>query len=885
MYRQMLGFLTGKPSKHPYPEHMLAARRMAAEGMVLLKNKNDVLPLREKTVALFGAGANGTISCGTGSGYVYAPYVVTVEQGLKNAGFIITSEAWLKRFAKTSKKADKANKDLSMIDRMWSGLTTLIDDIPIDDLELEEAKKAQTAIYVVRRNAGENDDRKAEKGDYYLSDVELGNIKKMASAFAHVIVVLNTCVVDAYQLEQIDGVDAIVLMGLAGCEGGNALADILTGKVSPSGKLTDTWAKAYTDNPASATFGDNNGESLQEDYVEDIFVGYRYFDTFGVTPMYPFGYGLSYTKFNMECINMEADWENIKLTIEVKNTGKYPGKEVVQVYVTAPEGKLTKPYQELKAYNKTKELEPGESQLLTLVIPTESLASYDEKKAAFVMETGTYVLRLGNNSQDIKAVYTIQLDVEAVLRQVRNELRPDHELKVLVAPNRKEESLENVKVCTLSAADWKTIQGACPYTEQDEINKKQMANVVPDSTATLVDVKEGKTSMEAFVASLDEEVLLRLVTGNANETPYSVETRMKKKVKPVGGPRSSGSTTSLFVKSLGIPNWLVTDGPGGLHLPLCGATSYPVGMMMAQTWNDDLVEEMGYGIGKELEYYGYSVILGPGMNIHRDPLCGRNFEYYSEDPLLTGKMAAAMTRGVQTVKGAGVSIKHFACNNQEANRLDTNSTVSERALREIYLRGFEICVREANPQTIMTSYNKLNGVHTSSNYELLTEVLRGEWGFKGIVMTDWGTKSDKPSDLHAGNDLIMGGYRSQFLKTALHGETAEFAEDGYVIVDTFKVYGGFFTEEIEHWNTFELSKEGHDVVSTTVKAGVELNPKVTDKVNEQVASIEEKANGDKVITYKGFYRGATLSLSDMQVCACRILTQEMNSISYRKMMK
>lgn len=885
MYRQMLGFLTGKPSKHPYPEHMSAARRMAAEGMVLLKNANDVLPLKEKEVALFGAGANGTISCGTGSGYVYAPYVVTVEQGLKNAGITITSERWLKRFAETSKKADKANKELSMIDRMWSGLTTLIDDIAIEDSELEEARKVQTAIYVVRRNAGENDDRKAEKGDYYLSDVELGNVKKLASTFAHTIVVLNTCVVDAYQLENIEGVDAIVLMGLAGCEGGNALVDILTGKVSPSGKLADTWARAYTDNPASATFGNNDGDSMQEDYIEDIFVGYRYFDTFTVEPMYPFGYGLSYTNFQMECKKVEIDWENVQLTIDVKNIGKYTGKEVVQVYVTAPEGSLTKPYQELKAYRKTKELKPGESQTLTVVIPTESLASYNEQKAAFVMEAGDYIFRIGSNSKNTKAVYILQLDAEAVLCQVRNELRPDHELKVMIAPPRNEEEMEGVAICTLLASDCKTIQGACSYKETDDINAMRMANVEPDVKATLVDVKEGRTSMEAFVASLDEEVLLRLVTGNANETPYSTPTRMMKKVKPVGGPRSSGSTTSLFVKSLGIPNWLVTDGPSGLHLPLCGATSYPVGMMMAQTWNDELVEEMGHGIGKELEYYGYSVILGPGMNIHRDPLCGRNFEYYSEDPLLTGKIAAAMTRGVQSIEGTGVSIKHFACNNQEANRLDTNSTVSERALREIYLRGFEICVREANPQTVMTSYNKINGVRTSSSYELLSEVLRGEWGFKGIVMTDWGTKSDKPSDLHAGNDLIMGGYRSQFLKTALHGETAEFAEDGYVIVDKFKVYGGFFTEEIEHWNTFELSKEGSDSVSTTVKKDVELNPKVAEKVKAGCASIVENTDGTKTVTYKGIYHGITLCLTDVQACACRILEQEMNSISYDKIMK
>lgn len=885
MYRQILGFITGKPSKHPYPEHMIQAREIAAEGMVLLKNENEALPLKDKKVALFGAGANGTISCGTGSGYVYAPYVITLAQGLKNAGLTITSESWLKRFSTTGKKADKANKELSVIDRMWSGLTTLIDDIEITEEELISAKRAEAAIYVVRRNAGENDDRKAEKGDYYLSDIERDNILKLTQNFTHTIVVLNTCVIDVQELQEMSGVHGILFMGLAGCEGGNAVADILTGKVNPSGKLTDTWAKCYEDNPASQTFGKNDGDSLQEDYTEDIFVGYRYFDSFGVAPLYPFGYGLSYTEFQMNCIETVVDWEKTTLTIEVKNCGDYAGKEVVQIYISAPEGRLSKPYQELKGFAKTKLLQPGETQTLLIKFATENLASYDEEKAAYIMEAGAYIFRLGNSSRNTSPVHVLHLDNEAVLRQLRNELLPDHAISVLRAPKRVAEALDGVRTSSLQEKDCSTIYGACAYTEKDNVNKKAMAGIIPDMKATLVDVKEGRVSIESFVASLDEDVLLRLVTGNANETPYSVPVRMKKKVKPIGGPRSSGATTSLFAKSLGIPNWQMTDGPGGLHLPLCGATSYPVGMLTAQTWNEELAEQMGCGIGMELEYYNHSVILGPGLNIHRDPLCGRNFEYYSEDPLITGKIAAAATRGVQKTPGAGVSIKHFACNNQEANRLDTNSTVSERALREIYLKGFEICVREAAPQTVMTSYNKLNGIHTSSNYELLSEVLRGEWGFEGIVMTDWGTKSDKVSDLHAGNDLIMGGYRSQFLKAALHGDTAEFAEDGYVIVDVFKVYGGFFTEEIEHWNTFELSKEGHDVVSTTVKAGVELNPKVADKVKEQVASIEEKANGEKVITYKGFYRGATLSLTDVQACACRILTQEMKSISYQKMMK
>lgn len=884
-YRQILGFITGKPSRHPYPKHMQQARRIAAEGMVLLKNERGILPIQAGSkVALFGAGATDTVVCGTGSGYVYAPYTVNVKQGLKQAGIEVTSERWMNKFAARSRQANKEDKTLSKIDRLWSGRSIMIDEIEITDSDISEAKTADTAIYVIRRNSGEGGDRKAEKGDYYLSDMEKANLKKVAKTFDKVIVVLNTCVIDANFLTEIPGIDAALLMGQAGNESGNALADVLTGKVNPCGRLTDTWAKKYSDNPASATFGANDGNTLQENYVEDIFVGYRYFDTFGIEPLFPFGYGLSYTTFTKTCKEVTADWNQVKVKVEVTNTGKMAGRDVVEVYVTAPEGKLTKPYQELKGYRKTKKLKPQESETVTIVIPTESLSSFDTQKAAFVMEAGDYLIRMGNHSRDTRVVQVLHLEEEAVLRQVRNEFWPDRDMDVLKAPARKPEKAE-APVLTLSAKDCVTIDGACKSRESDHINAEKMRNAKPKAAATLVDVKEGRVTVEEFVASLDDETLLRLVAGNSNETPYAVANRMNRKVKPIKGPGSSGATTSLFTKTLGIPNWLVTDGLAGLHLPLCGATCYPVGMVLAQTWDDAAGKVMGRGIGKELVYYHYSIILGPGMNIHRDPLCGRNFEYYSEDPLLSGRMAAATTKGVQSVPGTGVSIKHFACNNQEADRLTSNSTVTERALREIYLKGFEICVREATPRTVMSSYNLINGVHTSSNYNLLTEVLRGEWGFKGLVMTDWGTKSVKPYDLHAGNDLIMGGYRSQFLMAALKGEEPEFSADGYVKEETFKVFGGFFKETVEYWNAFDVSKEGRDTVKTTVAAGVTLNPKVKEKVKEGLAKVYRNKDGSKIVVYRGTDRGAYLDRADVQVCVCRVLEQLMDSVSYREMLK
>lgn len=886
-----------KPLVLPYPEHLEITRKIAADGIVLLKNAEEILPLKTKTVALFGAGAVDTISCGTGSGYISAPHVVTVKEGMENAGFSLTSEAWLERFARESQKANEEDTTLTPLDRIWNGKKILIDDIPITDTDLVKAKEADTAIYVIRRNAGEDDDRKAEKGDYYLTEREEENIRKITQNFENTIVVFNTCVMDASFLETITGIKGAVLMGLAGNECGNALADILSGKCSPCGKLTDTWARKYEDNPASATFGRNDANSLQEEYTEDIYVGYRYFDSFGIEPLFPFGYGLSYTTFRIQAKKIVADWKEISVEVEVVNTGNYSGREVVQLYVTAPEGKLTKPFQELKAFGKTKLLKSGESEKMTLRLPTESLASYDETRAAFIMESGNYLFRIGTDSHHTEVAYVVRVEGEAVLRQVRNEVVPDHELELLKGPKRndllgmiqkgteladllEECFVEHVPDIVLIGTDCETIDGVCKTREADQINKKRFCGVEPANSATLFDVKSGAVAMDAFVASLEPEVLMRLITGAANETPYETADRLHKAIKQAEAPVSSGSTTSLFVSTLGIPQWRMTDGPAGLHLTMLGATCFPTDVVIAQTWDPQMAFLMGESLGKEMVFYTQDVILGPGMNIHRDPLCGRNFEYFSEDPVISGKMAAAITKGVQSLPGTSVSIKHFACNNQEADRFVTNSTVSERALREIYLKGFEICVREADPHTVMSSYNKVNGIHTSSNYELLTEVLRGEWGFRGMVMTDWGTRSEKTEDYHAGNDLVMGGYRTDMLMAALEGKKAEFSDDGYVITQEFPIYGGFATEIVESWNSFQLSAEGSDKITVTVKPEKDLNPKVTEKAQEGVAEIETLEDGTRLITYFGKDGGRSLNLDDVRACAANVLKQIMDSVSF-----
>ncbi len=894
--QQVKGVLTGNLGKLPCPENTALVRRAASNGMVLLKN-NGVLPLKGKKVALFGAGAGNPVYCGTGSGFVFTPNPVSVEQGLKNAGITLTSESYLKRTAANEKAVNKKDKSLNFLDRKWSGKTILADAPLPNAQELEAAKAADTAIYVLRRNAGEENDRKAEKGDYYLSDFERADLELLSRNFAHIVVVLNTCVMDLNFANEIPHIDALVYMGLAGMEGGNALADLLTGKANFSGHLTDTFAKQYSDYPAAATFAGADGKPEHPVYHEDIFVGYRHFDTFGIEPLYPFGYGLSYTDFEVITLDAEADWQNITLTVQVKNTGKMAGREVVQVYVSSPAGKLPKPYQELKGYAKTGLIAPGKAETVTITIPTESLASFDEAASAWVMEMGNYLLRVGKHSRNTQVAATVILDATAIVRTVTDILHCDTEIHAPTAPVF-ENKAEGIAL-NLNAADCVTIENSSKvekktvtyvpqgtdYNSSINGNPFQMPWFCPEETvtvkncpdATFLDVVSGKVSMEEFVASLPDGVLARIVTGTLEETPYAVESRTGKKLKKISLPQSSGTTTGQYMQSLGIPQALLFDGPAGVHIIGCAATAFPVGMMAAQTWDDALGQELGKAYAREMEAYHITIALGPGMNIHRDPLCGRNFEYYSEDPFLTGKTAAAYTRGVQSVKGRGVSIKHFAANNQETCRTTGNSSISVRALREIYLRGFEIAVRESDPMTVMTSYNELNGVHTSSNRELVTDLLRGEWGFQGLVMTDWGTTSEKAFDLHAGNDLIMGGYRAEKLLSYMRAEAPQFGEDGSVSEIVKSSHFGIVKSYLSQWGSFVPDANGTDTAETTVAAGKEVSEKVREAVKNGTATIRDNADGSKLVTWKGTNRGAYLSRGDMQACAIRVLKMLMDS--------
>ena len=788
------------------------SKEAAEEGMVLLENENQALPLAQGSkAALFGTGSYGTIKGGTGSGDVYNRYTISVYDALTST-YNISNMAWwgeyLKTFEEKKAQAAEEKKDNDYVKytqgRFGGADSFLAIDQALTQSDMDKAKAGgvTTAFYTVSRVSGEGADRTIGKGDYELSEVEYNNIKLIAKNFDKCVVLLNVGgVVDTKFFSEIEGVDGLVLMSQAGMEGGNALADILTGKTTPSGKLTDTWAKNYSDYPAATTIGDNDGDNKQEDYKEGIYVGYRYFDTFNITPAYEFGYGKSYTSFDVEPLTVAADENNVSVTVNVTNTGDtYSGKEVVEVYFSAPDGSIEKPYQELAGFAKTDNLAPGESQKLTVTYKTTEMSSYDEAKAAYVMEDGDYIVRVGDSSRNTKVAGVLTLDKDVVTEQLSNQLTLDKNWKDLSktgkTPYSYKDEAAQIKAAAriaLPSAKIKTENNASKIDEKKvttyltadaakdykaaENEVVETVDAVPANTK-LIDVYDGKVSMESFVASLDDTQLANLANGISGAST-SGDTWGADANSVTG---AAGETSQLYFNSLGIPNTVEADGPAGIRVTAettdkdgnavynyC--TAFPIGTLLAQTWNTDLVNRVGKAIGEEMVEIGVTLWLAPGMNIHRDPLCGRNFEYYSEDPALTGYVGSAITAGVQSNKGVGVTIKHYITNNQETNRSAVNTSVSERTLREIYLKGFEMVVKSAQPMAIMSSYNKVNGTYACENFDLLTSVPRGEWGFDGMVMTDWGAGNRAGVDtmMHAGNDLVMPGRTQDRMIAVLQG--------------------------------------------------------------------------------------------------------------------
>lgn len=702
-------------------EHIGVSRRVATEGMVLLKNNNDLLPIKDgKRIAVFGKAQYDYVKGGGGSGDVTVKYVRNIYDGLKikaDEGKIALFDGLIDFY---KKDVDNQYANGALIGE------TVEPEIPQDLLSRAKAY-TDTAIITICRFSGEGTDRKGElhDGDFYLSEQEEKMIKAVLDNFKNIIVVINAgSQTDTEWYYSDDRISSVLYSWQAGMEGGLAVADILCGDVNPSGKLVDTFAKRFSDYPSSENFNES------DDYVkyyEDIYVGYRYFETIpGAAEKvnYPFGFGLSYTKFDISSINVYSDDTNIYVSAMVTNTGEMSGKEVVQVYYSAPQGKLGKPARELAVFKKTDLLAPGESKSVFMSFPICNMSSYDDtgkvKMSAYVLEKGAYSFYVGNSIRNtVKADYEYITKKDIVTEQLSQQIAPARLEKRMLSDG----TFETLTPCEKSASkkDCTAIKSA-----------------KPDKEYKLIDVAEGKIDIYTFMAQLSDDELISLTYGKDN----------------VGVANTYGIGD---LEKYGIPNVMTADGPAGFRVNKetgVTTTAFPCATLIACTWNPDFAYLVGVTGVREVKENNMGVWLTPALNIHRNPLCGRNFEYFSEDPLISGKMAAAEVRGIQS-QHIAASVKHLCCNNKETNREHSDSIVSERALREIYLKGFEICVKEASPWTIMSSYNLVNGTKASENYDLLTNVLRGEWGFGGMVTSDWYNQASHPAEIKAGNDLKM----------------------------------------------------------------------------------------------------------------------------------
>ena len=684
--------------------HRTLAREAAVEGIVLLKNEG-VLPLSTASaIALLGSGAEKTIKGGIGSGDVNNRENISIYQGMKEAG-----------------------------------------------------------VYVLSRISGEGKDRCRVKGDYYLSEREAADLFFLNEKKIPVILLLNAGgpieLTDI--LENTENIKAILNISQPGQESGYAVADILLGNCVPSAKLTATWARRYEDCPFAEDYSYLYGNLDTEEYKEGIFVGYRYFDSFGKKPLFPFGFGLSYTEFKIEFKGIETSEKELAVEMKVTNIGDtYAGKEVVQIYVSLPQTEVKKEYRRLVGYAKTKLLQPGEAETLKITVGQKELAYFSEEKHQWIVEKGIYGIWTGNSSVSLEYSSTVKVEQSVSLEDTC----------VLENTAEIEEELWKTYECRKTTADNSHCIIFTPHPEEKKIYRS------------------------AYATEQMTEDLLPLLYGNIAETTSTLG------AAGIRVPGTAGETTEGLLDKYGVPSLIMADGPAGIRLQqhyevdratdtvygigVLGAlengflvdreehegadqyyqycTAFPVGTVMAQTWNRDLMQRFGEAVALEMEAFHVNLWLAPGLNIQRNPLCGRNFEYYSEDPFLSGTLAASVTKGVQCHKGCGVTIKHFACNNQEDNRMGVDVKISERTLREIYLRGFEIAVKEGQPTAIMSSYNLVNGVHAANSKDLCTRIARKEWGFDGVIMSDWNTTVPEDGSVAwkcaaAGNDIIMPG--------------------------------------------------------------------------------------------------------------------------------
>lgn len=731
-------------------EHLETLRKILPECTLFLKRNGD-FPLKETgKIALYGSGVRNTIKGGTGSGEVNSRFSVNVEQGLEYAGFEIVTKPWLDAYDEIRKEAKKQfGKDLkAKAKEMHTNVMTLalgaIAPEPEYDLDLEG--DCDTAVYVLSRISGEGNDRTYDKGDFTLTDTEIRDINACAEKYGKFMLVINAG--GPVDLSPLTGVENILVLSQLGVDTGHILADILSGKAYPSGKLTTTWAKPE-DYPEIGEFGEHDDTR----YREGIYVGYRYFATVGKKAAYPFGYGLGYTDFEIRTEDVYLEGEKVFVKVLVKNTGDFCGKEVVQVYVKKPSLKLDQPAKVLAAFKKTRELKPSEEQTLTLSFDFSELASYDTENASYILELGNYVLCVGRDSENTKMEAAVLLPKTVTVRQVRNiggtpdftDYRPEEKVWEPVPDDIRKLNLDPdcIPCTTVEYDHTPEIEGLVEDLSDEELaylnvgafDEKLGALSIIGNASSKVAGAAGESTSKLTGKGVEALVMSDGPAGLRLSRDYYIDDNGNAKAI---GETLPASLLDYMPKAMTLLMGLLTKKPkAGTVIKHQYATAIPIGTAIAQTFDPEVAELCGDIVGEEMERFNVDLWLAPALNIHRDVRCGRNYEYFSEDPLVSGIFAAAITKGVQKHPGKGTTIKHFCVNNQETNRYCNNSIVSERALREIYLRGFGICIKESRPLALMTSYNLLNGTHTSERRDIITDYLKAECGYEGIIMTDW----------------------------------------------------------------------------------------------------------------------------------------------------
>ena len=813
-------YISGASFSNVESERELKNKRIAyeaaLEGIVLLKN-DGVLPLKSKKIALYGTGAICTIKGGTGSGEVNERHSVSILEGLEKAGFEVLTKPYLydilNEYNENKHQYEEDFKKLSLPEMINSMNLLGSVSLPYGRIlnEKDFSFQTDTAIYVVARQAGEGQDKKIEKGEFDLSPIEKTNIRLLSERYKNVILVINS---GSYMnIDIVDEVDVkgIIFFCQQGSQGGEAFASIISGEVSPSGKLVDTWVKKYSDIPFADDYSYRSGDTSQEYYKEGIYVGYRYFDSFKVEPRYHFGYGLTYSKFSFSDYRIKVQEDNVFVSIKVRNVGLFSAKEVIQVYVSCPQTKIKKEYQRLVGFRKTKLLKPNEEEIIEISFDMDYCTSYHADISSQVLEEGDYIVRVGNASNETTIAGIIEIENDIIVSKLKNVCPVSKEFEIL-------EQSEKIIYEDISSY------------EKIKYKRRKEKEIIKYKERTIVD----DPSVTEILSKLSIKEMVDLCVGTGMPGMFNVNY--------VACPGACGRTTDKLIKK-GLINVNLCDGPAGIRiLKRCAiskrgifklklidymmsfmeffpkyikrilgpskkdkvlyqfTTAFPVGTSLAQTWNKELVEKVGVAIGDEMVEFNATYWLAPAMNIHRNPLCGRNYEYFSEDPVLSGKIASYLTIGIQSHEGIYSTIKHFACNNQEDNRNKCSSNIDERTLREIYLRGFEICVKEAHPKALMTSYNLVNGIYTPNSFDLINEVLRCEWKFDGLVMSDWYATGKEDSTntqlgfddiaIAVGNDLIMPGGR-KYKKNILRGY-----KNGYVTKEQIQASASIIIKQI-----------------------------------------------------------------------------------------